>query len=280
MSETGESIELRGVSFAYPGASDCLHDVTLVAQPAALTAVVGPNGAGKSTALRMMAGLSEPRAGSVLLSGRALHSIARSDRAKRIALLPQRVRVDADLSVREVVQLGRYPYRQFGLFGSSGDEDAVVDALQKTSTEHLGHRRISTLSGGEAQRVHLAAALAQSPRVLLLDEPTASLDVQHQLSVLEILRTLVTRDRITVVLVTHDLNHALRYADAACLLASGEVIAQGAPSEVLAPDTLSVAYHANLRRIGETDLDPGFLVAAGVAPGRAELRGNANGGTP
>lgn len=270
MSETGESIELRGVSFAYPGADDCLRDVTLAAEPASLTAIVGPNGAGKSTALRMMAGLCEPRSGKVLLSGANLSSISRSDRARRIALLPQRVRVDADLSVRETVELGRYPYRQFGLFAGPGDDDAVNSALHKTCTDHLGHRRISTLSGGEAQRVHLAAALAQAPRVLLLDEPTASLDVQHQLSVLEILRTLVTRDRITVVLVTHDLNHALRYADAACLLASGQLIAQGKPSDVLAPDTLSVAYHANLRRIGATDLDPGFLVAAGVAPRRGE----------
>jgi iron complex transport system ATP-binding protein len=202
------------------------------------TAIVGPNGAGKSTLLRCLAGLLAPAAGGVELAGRAIGDWSARERARRLAWLSQRSEAGGDLTVRDVVQLGRLPH--FGLFGVPGaaDEAIVEQAMADTECGHWQHRRLGELSGGECQRVLLARALAVQAEVLLLDEPTTHLDAPHQVALVKLLERLGHRG--TVVSVLHDLPLALA-ADRLVVLADGQVQAQGPRDDP--------AVHAALERV-------------------------------
>jgi iron complex transport system ATP-binding protein len=200
--------------------------------PGALTGLLGPNGAGKTTLLRLVAGLLDPEAGAVLVDDVPVHTIARRERARRIALLEQ----ESSLTVREVVALGRIPYRT--LWGSDPDEGAVDRALAATDAAHLADRAWSALSGGERQRVHVARALAQEPDLLLLDEPTNHLDVSAQLSLLRFVRDLGR----TTVAALHDLNLAAAYCAHVLVLSGGRLVAAGDPREVLTADLVRRVY--------------------------------------
>lgn len=208
------------------GGRDVLRGVTLALQPG-WTAVVGPNGAGKSTLLRCLAGLLPPAAGSVLLAGRELNQWSPRERARQLAWLAQQAEASGELSVRDVVQLGRLPH--LGLFGVPGpaDRDAVERAMAQTECAAWQHRRLSELSGGERQRVLLARALAVEAPVLLLDEPTTHLDPPHQVALVRLLAQLGRSGANTVVSVLHDLPLALA-ADQLVVLAAGQVRAAGA----------------------------------------------------
>ncbi len=213
--------------------------------PGALTGLLGPNGAGKTTLLRLIAGLLTPEAGAVLVSDPdatdpapavPVHTMARRVRARHVALLEQDSGAAAPLSVREVVALGRIPYRT--LWGSDDDAGAVDRALTAASAAHLAGRAWATLSGGERQRVHIARALAQEPQVLLLDEPTNHLDVAAQLSMLAFVRDL----GVTSVAALHDLNLAAAFCEHVIVLSAGRLAAAGAPSDVLTPALLHEVY--------------------------------------
>jgi iron complex transport system ATP-binding protein len=204
--------------------------------PGALTGLLGPNGAGKTTLLRLVAGLLDPEAGAVLVDDVPVHTIARRERARRIALLEQESSSTVPLTVREVVALGRIPYRT--LWGSDPDEGAVDRALAATDAAHLADRAWSALSGGERQRVHVARALAQEPDLLLLDEPTNHLDVSAQLSLLRFVRDLGR----TTVAALHDLNLAAAYCAHVLVLSGGRLVAAGDPREVLTADLVRRVY--------------------------------------
>jgi iron complex transport system ATP-binding protein len=203
-----------------------------------IVALVGPNGSGKSTLLRALGRVLKPRRGTVYLDGRAMREWPTREVARRLALLPQGPTLAADLSVHELVWLGRSPHQ--GMLGlpSRKDEEAVRSAIEETGIAPLTGRRLSELSGGERQRVWVAMALAQQPQVLLLDEPTTFLDLNHQLELLDLIRYLNREHGITVVMVLHDLNQAARYARRVVVLKEGDVYADGTPAEVLTPDTL------------------------------------------
>lgn len=173
---------------------------------------------------------------------RELKSTTHRERAQVLAYVPQQVRVDSELTAREVVLLGRYPHRGAGYFESEQDERVADRVMALTETTAFAGRSIGTLSGGEAQRVHVAAALAQEPRVLLLDEPTASLDLKHQLAMFELVQELAARDGLAVVIATHDLNLAARYCTHVLLLDDGRVSAKGSPKDVIMPDVLEPVY--------------------------------------
>jgi len=203
-----------------------------------IVALVGPNGSGKSTLLRALGRVLKPRRGTVYLDGRAMREWPTREVARRLALLPQGPTLAADLSVHELVWLGRSPHQ--GMLGlpSRKDEEAVRSAIEETGITPLTGRRLSELSGGERQRVWVAMALAQQPQVLLLDEPTTFLDLNHQLELLDLIRYLNREHGITVVMVLHDLNQAARYARRVVVLKEGDVYADGTPAEVLTPETL------------------------------------------
>ena len=241
------------VSFGY--ADFELQDVSIDIPRGSFTGVLGPNGCGKTTLLKLMSGVLKPRAGDVLLEGEPIGHITRRQLARRIAVVPQETHPAFDYTVMEMVLMGRHPH--LGPFALEGPADLVIarDALAATGTAHLADRAYMTLSGGEKQRVIIASALTQSPELLLLDEPTASLDLGYQLEIATLLGTL-NRDRgVTLVLATHDLNLAASLCSDLVLLRDGRVLAQGRTSEVL---TASM-----VRRLYGVEADVGFHAGAG-----------------
>lgn len=225
-------------------------DLTLPAD--GFGALLGPNGSGKSTLLRLLLGRLRPRAGELRLFDRPLAAIRGEERARLVGYLPQEVRAAYPFTVAEVVLLGRGPH--LGLRLETRHDHAIAErCLARTATAHLARRIFGTLSGGEKQRVLLASVLAQEPRVLLLDEPTAALDLHHQHEVMELLAGL-RAEGLAICLVTHDLNLAARWCPHLWLLNRGRIVAGGSPSEVLTADTLSGVYGERLRVVADPDL--------------------------
>lgn len=237
------------VCYSFDGQQDFLVDVSLTASAGECLGIVGPNGAGKSTLLRVLGGLARPARGSVEFNRTSLRELGALERAKRIAYMPQRVPTAPGLTAGEVVLLGRYPHRGLGLFESASDEAIARDAMALTETLGFIDRPIGSLSGGEAQRVHLAAALAQAPQVMLLDEPTTALDWRHQLAIFEILRRMTDERRVAVVVVTHDLNLAGTYCDSILLMHQGRAVCSGPGGDVLRPDVLSPVFEVSVQSI-------------------------------
>jgi iron complex transport system ATP-binding protein len=235
------------VTFGY-GADDILRGVSLAVPPDGFVGILGPNGSGKTTLLRILAGTLHPSSGSVSLDGVQLARIPRNDLAKRMAVVPQETRLSFDFTVLEVVLMGRYPH--LGTFEVEGPADIAVarEALESTGTRELEDRPFTTLSGGEKQRVIVAAALAQvaskrtRPAILLLDEPTAALDLAYQLEIAALLRDLQQRMPIAIVVSTHDLNFAAGLCRSLVLLKRGSVIAAGPTGDVLTPDRIRSLY--------------------------------------
>jgi len=220
------TFKLANVGFAYG-----LRDASFEMPDAGFVTIAGPNGAGKSTLLGIMAGLRQPYSGSCVYEGVELREWKRREFARRVAFLPQMLRLEFPFTAEQVALMGRTPYAG-GWFESPEDHRAAERAMETTDTTAFRGRDFRSLSGGERQRVVLASALAQEPRVLLLDEPTTFLDLKHQLSMYRILAQL-GRGGMLVVSVTHDLNLALQFADRVIVLEDGRVAGDGTPRDVL-----------------------------------------------
>lgn len=236
------AVETCSLGYAVGGRS-LVSGVSLGVEPGELVAVVGPNGAGKSTLVRLIAGDLEPGEGTIELFGRPVGSYDARELARCRAVLPQQALVGFAFTAREVVRMGRHPHR--GRRRSVPDDPGCVDAaLEAAAVAELADRRVTTLSGGEQTRVSLARVLAQDTPLLLLDEPTASLDVRHQELVMDVARNLTARD-CTVIAVVHDLNLAAAHADRIAVLHRGELRTFASPWEALRPRLLrSVFDHA------------------------------------
>ena len=239
-------LTLDEVRFGFPTRPDFLGPVTLSIHRGERWALVGPNGAGKSTLLRLMAGLHAPHSGGIRFRGETITELPVRHRAQRLSFVPQHPPVDLDVRVRDIVLMGRFPHRSLGLFESREDHGIAERAMEVTETLAFAERPLATLSGGEAQRVHIAAAIAQAPELMLLDEPTASLDLQHQLTIFRILRDRAVCDGLTVVVVTHDVNLAARFCSHVILLDQGRVVAAGPPPKVITPAVLAPVYGVKL----------------------------------
>ncbi|MYD95372.1 MAG: ABC transporter ATP-binding protein [Chloroflexi bacterium] len=240
-----------------------LERVRLHADQGQLVGLIGPNGAGKSTLLRAIAGVLRPQEGAVWLEGEELDSLPARDVAARMALVPQIAPYAHGFTARELVLMGRYPHLGRFQIEGAADEAIAREAMELTETEEFAERTLDTLSGGERQRVFVSRALAQQPRVLLLDEPTANLDVLHKLRVLDLVRRLVD-EGLTAVAAIHDLGMAARYCDRLVLLSEGRVLADGTPEEVLAPDIIEAAF--GVRSAVYPDPVTGSLVVSLIAP--------------
>ncbi|MCA1583652.1 MAG: ABC transporter ATP-binding protein [Acidobacteria bacterium] len=243
-------LQVADVSFGY-GTADrpalVIDRVSATITRGALAGVLGPNGSGKTTLLRLMSGTRVPTHGSVLLDGQPLRQLSRRELARRLAVVPQETHLAFDYTVMEMVLMGRHPH--LGLFEVEGPSDLAVarEALASTGTETLEARDFNTLSGGEKQRVIIAAALAQASDVLLLDEPTASLDLGYQLEIATLLRHLNQERGVTMVVSTHDLNLAAALCRELILLRDGRVLAAGPVAQVLTPE--------NIRRLYDVEAD-------------------------
>jgi len=227
--------------------------VSLAFEPGQFTAVVGPNGCGKSTMLRTAAGLHRPRAGRALLGGRDVRTLGRRAVGRALAFVPQSPESPPGATVRELVSLGRHPHLSWHGRWRAADGAAVASSLDRCGLGDLADRVVTSLSGGERQRAWVAMALAQAPGVLLLDEPTAALDVRHQLEVLGLVSALCAREGLTAVAVLHDLNLAARYADRIVAMRDGSVRADGPASAVLTERTVAEVFgvRAEVRTDGE-----------------------------
>jgi iron complex transport system ATP-binding protein len=233
------------------GRTAVLRDVSLDFNAGEFVGVAGPNGAGKSTLLGIMAGLRSGYGGSCKLLDREVSAWPRRDFARQVSVVLQSVRVDFGFTAEQVVLMGRTPFAD-SLFESEEDAVEVQRAMELTETREFRDRDMRTLSGGERQRVIIAAALAQSPNVLLLDEPTTFLDIEHQISIYRLLRTL-SESGVLVVSVTHDLNLAARFSARLILLRAGEVAADGAPAGVLTQQTIRAVFRVDAQILGQGD---------------------------
>ncbi len=229
------------VSFAYRQ-SRVFSGFSFRLQDGEMMAILGPNGSGKTTLVRLAVGYLQPSGGAISLTGRRLGEIPARERARTVAVVPQDTQLAFDFTVREVVHMGRAPH--LGLLGIETEHDrGLADAaMKRTDVMHLAERRFLTLSGGERQRVVIARAIAQEPRVLLLDEPTAFLDLRHRLAAYSLLTELNRERGITVIVVSHDVNLAARHCDRLVLLRDGAIRADGAPAEVLTPANIAGVY--------------------------------------
>ena len=219
-------------------------------------ALIGPNGAGKTSLLRAVAGLL-PCSGTVSLHGTRLEELGRRERAQRLALVPQEPRTPPWLTVAEYVLLGRTPYLRPLAREGEPDREAAARSLARLDLDELAERTLGTLSGGERQRVVVARALAQEASIVLLDEPTASLDIGHQQQALDLLDVLRDTEGLTLVAAMHDLTLAAQYADRVLLLNAGRLVADGVPADVLTEEALARHYGARVRVVA---LDDGFAV--------------------
>ena len=235
--------EARAVSFRYPhGERDAVDGLSLTVRRGEFYALLGPNGSGKSTMLRLMLGTLRPARGAIAYDGRAVAEWPRRELARRVGVVTQREESAFPMTVRDLVMLGRYPHLGTWRRASSEDDAAVARALERCEVAALATRPVTALSGGELQRVRIARALAQEPRTLVLDEPTAALDIAHEMAIFELLGTLTAHEGATVVVVTHNLNLAARYADTLLLLDEGRAVAEGAPAHVLERARLESVY--------------------------------------
>lgn len=222
----------KNVSFEH-SSSFQLEDVNLHIKEGEIVSLIGPNGSGKSTLLRLISRLIPPKSGEVVLDGKLIGTMKSIDVAKNLAMLPQMQDHQLDLTVCELIEFGRYPHR--GAYGklTKEDEDIVQWAMDVTRLHGFKNRMLQSLSGGERQRAWIAMAIAQRPKILLLDEPTTFLDISHQLEVMELVNELNAQFGMTVVMVLHDINQAARYSDRLIVLKSGKVQFDGIPQCVL-----------------------------------------------
>jgi iron complex transport system ATP-binding protein len=260
-------VAARHVSATYEEGARALDGASLEVGAGELVAVVGANGAGKSTLLRVLSGAMVPSAGEVTLFGEPIQSLDRRAIARSLAVVPQAEHVAFAFSVRDVVRMGRAPHLSGWLRLSAEDEGIVDDVIERCDLARLQHRPAAALSGGERKRVAIARALAQRPRVLLLDEPGAYLDVRHGLALYDLLAEEIERASLACMVVMHDLNIAAQYASRIALMKDGKLVACGAVEDVMT--------YENLRRTFETDLYAGVNELTGARfflPMRASMR--------
>ncbi len=241
-------LELRDVHFGYPtgGSRAAVAGVTLEVRAGELAALLGPNGSGKSTLLAIAHGALKPQRGEVLFDGLPVNKFSRRDVARRMAVVAERGEIRFPLTALEYVLTGRFAHTAALGFDSPRDVEIAMSALGDTDAAQFASRRFNQLSSGERQRVVLARALAQEPRLLLLDEPTANADIAHQISLLGFVRELTRKRGIGALVVTHEINLAAEFADRVALLKQGCLVARGAPQEVMTAESLSRLFETPL----------------------------------
>lgn len=251
-------LKLDHLTIGYGSGPDLLHDISLEIRPSEMLALIGKNGAGKTTLIRGMTGLLGLRSGKICYDGRDISEMEPRERARLISVVPQAAALPPGYTVFETVSHGRTPFLNW--YGKLSEEDqTIIDwAVQTTGLEAYADKDVSALSGGEQQRVILARALAQSAPVMILDEPTSSLDIYYQVALLKLEREICREKGIAAVFIIHDLNLAARFADRVAILDQGKIAAVGAPSDVMKEDILSSVFDIPVRVI--KDPEEGLII--------------------
>jgi cobalamin transport system ATP-binding protein len=264
MSGVSPILDIRSLRLEL-GEAALLQDISFTLESGRKLAIIGPNGAGKTTLLRCIGRFMEPSSGDIVIDGSSHRTYSRRDLAKRIGYVPQAGGRMLPYSVREFIMMARYPYFQAFSGPSKNDRSAVEKAMQITGTEGFSERAVSTLSGGERQKVLIAAALAQQTPVLLLDEPTAFLDYRHEVELLELISRLNRESGLTVIVVTHDLNSGV--LDSHCILGlkAGKQVFWGDPEALIQPGVLERIYGISFDLIDRPDNGRKIIVPKGSA---------------
>lgn len=239
-----------------------VNDVSLEVKKGEFMSILGPNGSGKSTLLKTLSHIYIPVSGEIVLMGKPLDTYKRKEIAQRIAMVPQDTSLDFEFTVEEVVLMGRHPF--LGRFGKEDvlDMDLAYEAMERTNTLHIKDSLITEISGGERQRVFIAKALAQNTSIMLLDEPTSHLDINHQIEILELLKRLNSEKELAIVLVIHDINLAARYSDRILLMKNGEIVDQGSPETVITPESIENTY--GMKVVVETNRYTGHVTVTPI----------------
>lgn len=234
-------VEASKLSISY-GEHNVVRDIDFEVKQGEMISIIGPNGSGKSTVLKVLSKLLHAETGTVLLDQKRVSETSHKELAKKVGFLLQTNIAPEDLTVRDLVYFGRLPHKKWFESKTEKDREKVEEMLMLADLSKLGDKKVYELSGGERQRAWLAVALAQEPKVLLLDEPTTYLDIGYQLELLELIRELNHRLRITVIMVLHDLNQAAKYSDRLLVIKNKSIVAHGTPEKVLTPGLLSEVY--------------------------------------
>lgn len=222
----------KNLNIAY-GNKLIIKDTSITVNKGEIVTIIGPNGSGKSTLIKALSRCIKPKSGDVFLNGNNIYDLPNKEIAKEMAVLPQVKNVTDDIRVEDLVSYGRYPHLGFGKRLNTEDRKIIDWAISKTGLEKLKDRQVITLSGGERQRAWIAMALAQEPKILMLDEPTTYLDISYQMEVLELIKELNESLGITVIMVLHDLNQAARYSDQIYVLEDGRMFKEGKPKQII-----------------------------------------------
>jgi len=256
-------LELQNVWLAY-GSEVVVKDITFQVMPGEMVGLIGPNGSGKSTIIKAISRVISLYSGKILLDGKDVFKIPRRDLARLLGVVPQMPLLPSVFTAFEIVLMGRNPH--LGLLQYEGARDLAItwQAMEKTATHTLAERRVGELSGGEIQRLVIARVLAQEPKSILLDEPTANLDISHQVEILDLIKNLCLENKLTVVAALHDLNLASQYCDRLILINNGRVHAEGTPRQVINPRNIKEVYGADGCVYTHPDIDlPVVLLKAG-----------------
>jgi len=234
-------LETQGITLTY-GSKVVVEDITFRVMPGEIVGIVGPNGSGKSTIIKALSRVITPNSGKVLVNDRNISQIPRKELSLLIGVVPQNPVLPSIFTAFDIVLMGRNPH--LGLFQYEGPKDIEItwQAMKQTSTQHLAERRIGELSGGEIQCVIIARALAQETQAILLDEPTASLDISRQIEILDLIKGLCQGKKLATVVAMHDLNLAVHYCDRLLLISNGRIHTEGTPAEVINTQNLEEVY--------------------------------------
>lgn len=232
-------LSVESVCFSY-GGRRVLHNISFAGSCGEVIALAGPNGCGKTTLLKCIGGLQRPEFGEVMINGERLSKMSMRESARHIGYVPQDTGTIFAISVINAVLLGRTPYIRFK--ASEKDIEIAEQAIEQLGLSNIAFRMMNELSGGERQRAMIARAIAQRPEILVLDEPTSSLDLRHQLETLEIVRNIAREHKLLVILSIHDVNLAARFADRILMIENGTLMADGVPTDVMTPDNIGKLY--------------------------------------
>ena len=235
-------IKAKDLYFSYDKDKSFITKLNVEIEKGKITTILGPNGSGKSTLLSIFAGLNKPTSGEVIINGKSIRSLKQKELAREIATVHQQNTVPSDITVKELVAYGRIPHKKYFQGNTESDDKIIEWAIKRTGLEKLKDKAVMGMSGGERQRAFIAMALAQKSEILFLDEPTTYLDIYHQVEILELVKELNKESKLTVVMVLHDINQAIKYSDNVIVMKSGEVVSSGIANEVINMDLLNSVY--------------------------------------
>jgi len=256
-------MEIKNVTFSYDNVTNRLKSVSSEIEIGKITTIIGPNGCGKSTLLSVMSRNHAPSSGEVILDGKAISEYKPKEFARKLAVVHQQNEAPADITVEKLISFGRMPYKN--IFSPQTDEDreAIERALVCTNLQSKRDKPIYALSGGERQRVWIAMTLAQNTPMIFLDEPTTYLDIYYQLEILELVKELNEVYGLTIVMVLHDINQAIRYSDHIIVMKDGEIVTKGNPNDVITEEMVKAIYGVDV--VVKQDEDTGlYMVPMGI----------------